>query len=256
MIQINNVSKSFDHGASYAVNQVTLDVTPSECLVILGTSGSGKTTLLKMITGLLPLTSGEIRFKETKISEISKTAMNEKIGFVFQHSGLFPHMTVFDNIALPLKISGKNKSFQIQRAEELINSVELDNSYLSRYPDELSGGQKQRINIARALAMNPDCLLMDEPFSALDAITRHSLHNEVKHLRSKFNKTIIFITHNIFEAFILADRIAIMHQGKLEQLDTPSEIVRKPASDFVNDYITQAFQPLQQNAHFLGDNNV
>lgn len=231
---MRGVTKTFDEGASYAVNDVSLDVAEGETMVLLGSSGCGKTTTLKLINRLVDLSDGEIEVDQMNIMEQNPVELRRSIGYVFQGIGLFPHMTVEENVSVVLKLTGVDRNKRRTRARELLNMVDLDpNTYADRFPGELSGGQQQRVGVARALAADPKYLLMDEPFGALDAITRDSLQKEVIRIKDKLNKTIVFVTHDIFEALTLADRIAIMHEGRLEQVGTSEDILSDPATDFV-----------------------
>lgn len=234
MISLRGVKKSFDEGTSFAVSDVSLEVAEGETMVLLGSSGCGKTTTLKMINRLVDLTDGEIFVDDMNIMEQDPVELRRSIGYVFQGIGLFPHMTVEENVSVVLKLTGTTKDKRRSRAHEMLELVDLPPSeYANRFPSELSGGQQQRVGVARALAADPKYLLMDEPFGALDAITRDSLQKELLKIKERLRKTIVFVTHDIFEALTLADRIAVMHEGKLEQVGTNEEILSNPASDFV-----------------------
>ncbi|WED43546.1 ATP-binding cassette domain-containing protein [Legionella cardiaca] len=235
MITLYNVSKSFDDKASYSVRNINLSIMDGETLVLVGSSGGGKSTLLKLINHSLKPTTGTIEIDGQLIQTYPKVQLRRSMGFVFQHIGLFPHMTVGTNIAIIMHLMKIPKEQRIKRVNELLHLVNLEpEKYFNRYPDELSGGEQQRIGVARALATNPKYILMDEPFAALDAITRESLQNEVIELKKKLKKTIIFVTHDINEAFRLADRIAVIHDGGLEQVGTTEEVLAHPASEFVS----------------------
>ncbi len=234
MITMHNVSKSFDGKISYSVKNINLTVVDGETLVLLGSSGGGKSTLLKLINHTLKPTSGRIEIDGKLIKKFNKIQLRRSMGFVFQHIGLFPHMTVAKNIAILMRLMKIPKDQRIKRVNELLELVNLEpEKYSNRYPDELSGGEQQRVGVARALATNPDYILMDEPFAALDAITREALQNEIIALKEKINKTIIFVTHDINEAFRLADRIAIMNEGYLEQVGSKEDVLANPATEFV-----------------------
>lgn len=234
MIRYEKASKSFDNGASFAVRDVTLSVADGETLVLLGASGCGKTTLLKMTNRLVEPSAGAIRIDGEDVSRIAPTSLRRRIGYVFQGVGLFPHMTVEENIAIIPKLLGWEKPQRTARARELLEMMDLDTaSFAGRFPDELSGGQRQRVGVARALAGDPEYLLMDEPFGALDAVTRDSLQKELLRLKKRLTKTIIFVTHDIFEALALGDRIAVLNAGRLEQVGSKEELVKNPASEFV-----------------------
>ncbi|KTD64334.1 ABC transporter ATP-binding protein [Legionella spiritensis] len=234
MITLKNVSKSFDEKETYSVKNISLSILDGETLVLLGSSGSGKSTLLNLINRAFKPTSGSIEIDDKPIEDYPKVQLRRSMGFVFQHTGLFPHMTVAKNIAIIMRLMKIPKEQRVQRVYELLQLVNLEpEKYYDRYPDELSGGEQQRVGVARALATNPDYILMDEPFAALDAITRETLQNEIIDLKKKLNKTIIFVTHDINEAFRLADRIAIMHEGRLEQIGAKEDVLQHPATDFV-----------------------
>lgn len=245
MIELRDLSKSFDGGQTWAVRDLSLSVNDGETLVLLGSSGCGKTTTLKMINRLIDPTAGAIHIDGEDILARSGVELRRRIGYVFQGIGLFPHMTVGQNInVVPRLLGWPRKKFR-HRCRELLEIVDLPADYAGRYPDELSGGQQQRVGVARALAADPKYLLMDEPFGALDAVTRDSLQQEVLDLKAKLGKTIVFVTHDIFEAITLADRIAVLHNGTLEQLGEPGEIINHPASDFVRELAEKPAQQLQ-----------
>ena len=234
MIRLEQVSKSFDDGRNWAVRDVSLQVDAGELLVLLGSSGCGKSTTLKMIIRLIDPTRGTIAVGGRDLKEQDPVRLRRSIGYVFQGIGLFPHMTLEENISVVLRLIGRPKKERHDRAGELMELVGLEPAaFMGRYPGELSGGQQQRVGVARALASDPACLLMDEPFGALDAITRDVLQQELLELKKRLGKTVVFVTHDIFEALRLADRIAVMHAGRLEQVGTPDEILSNPATDFV-----------------------
>lgn len=236
MININKVSKTYDGGKTYAVDHVSLNIKKGETIVIVGSSGSGKTTLLKMINRLIEPSSGKISINNKNIENINPIQLRRNIGYVFQGIGLFPHMTVAENIAIVLRLNKVPIIERKKRVAELLNLVNLDPKiFAQRLPIELSGGQQQRVGVARALASAPEILLMDEPFGALDAIARDVLQNELIELKKRLNKTIVFVTHDIFEAMRLADRLAIMNHGKLEQIGEKEIILRQPATAFVQE---------------------
>ena len=244
MIKLTHVTKTYNEGKNISVNDVSLTIQPGETLVLLGSSGSGKTTLLKMINRLIEPTKGHVEIDGIDVKSYPVEQLRRSIGYVFQQIGLFPHMTIAKNITIVLKLTHKPKAERIKRAYELLELVDLDpKTFAHRYPHELSGGQQQRVGVARALVANPNILLMDEPFGALDAITRDSLQQEILKLKAKLHKTIIFVTHDIQEAFRLADRIAVMHQGVLEQVGSKDDLIRHPATDFIRKLIAQPNQP-------------
>ena len=240
MIHLQHVYKTYNSGLNYVIEDISLEVAQGEILVLLGSSGSGKTTLLKMINRLVEPTHGEIFFQNKPIQDFPIEELRHAMGYVFQQIGLFPHMTVTQNVSTVLHLQKVSKEECRQRADELLKLINLDPYKFShRFPDELSGGQQQRVGVARALAADPAVLLMDEPFGALDALTRESLQNETIRLRDELNKTILFVTHDIQEAFRLADRIAVLHQGHLQQVSTPEELKQNPATEFVAQLLEQ-----------------
>jgi len=222
-----------------AVQNVSFEVNEGEVFVIMGLSGSGKSTLIRTIARLIEGTAGSILIDDENILTASKSRLIElrrnKLGMVFQHFGLFPHMTVLDNVAFPLKMQGKALTQRHARALEVLELVCLTGREMA-YPHELSGGQRQRVGIARALAVNPDVLFLDEPYSALDPLIRRQLQDEFLKLQAGLKKTSIFITHDITEALKLADRIAIMRDGVIVQIGTPDEIIVSPADDYVAEF--------------------
>lgn len=250
MLSIKQVSKSFDGGQHFAVDDVSFDVREGETLVLLGSSGCGKTTLLKLTNRLLEPTSGTIEVDGDNIAEQDPISLRRKIGYVFQGIGLFPHMTVEENVAMVPRLLGWPRRRRRERARELLRTVGLDpETYAGRLPSELSGGQQQRVGVGRALAADPDYLLMDEPFGALDALTRDTLQQELLAVKKRLRKTIVFVTHDIFEALAVGDRIAVLHGGRLEQIGTREEILKNPATDFVRELFAK---PAQQLAAYGG----
>jgi len=236
MIKLENITKSY--GGITAVKALSVEVKEGEFVVLLGPSGCGKTTTLKMINRLIAPTSGRIYVEEQDISTVNPIELRRQIGYVIQRIGLLPHMTISDNIALVPRLKGWSKDKRIKRADELLDMVGLDpETYRDKYPHQLSGGERQRIGVARALAVDPPILLMDEPFGALDPITRVQLQDEFLKLEEQVKKTVIFVTHDMDEAVRLADRIAIMDDGQLHQYATPMEILKHPADDFVAQFM-------------------
>lgn len=237
-IVFKRVSKQYPGAESPAVNQVDLSIGQGEFIVFLGPSGCGKTTLLKMVNRLYEPTSGTIEVDGVDISTLKEETLRRGIGYVIQQNGLFPHMRIEDNIAVIPRLLGWEKEKISQRIDELLEMVHLDPKiYRRRYPRQLSGGQQQRIGIARAMAANPSILLMDEPFGAIDAITRTSLQDELVRIQKQLKKTILFVTHDVDEAFRLADRIVVMQGGKVVQVDTPNAIAANPANDFIKQLV-------------------
>lgn len=222
-----------------AVQDASFDVARGELFVIMGLSGSGKSTIVRCISRLIEATGGQIDIDAEDILNASKSRMTElrrrKLGMVFQHFGLFPHMSVAENVAFPLKMQGQGKRERVERAHEVIELVGLGGREAS-YPRELSGGQRQRVGIARSLAVNPDIWFLDEPFSALDPLIRRQLQDEFINIQATLRKSIVFITHDIAEALKIADRIAIMRDGKIVQIGTPTEIVLRPVDDYVREF--------------------
>jgi osmoprotectant transport system ATP-binding protein len=241
MIEVKNITKTFD-GAT-AVDHVSFTVREGESLVLLGRSGCGKTTLLKMINRLLEPSSGEIRINGKLTQEGHPEELRRGIGYVFQNTGLFPHYTIAENIAIVPRLLGWDREKILQRTMSLMEKLHLPSTYLSSYPHQLSGGQQQRIGLARALAADPPILLMDEPFGALDPITRTSLQKDFKELDELKSKTIILVTHDVQEAFELADRICLMDKGRIVQAGKPEELLFHPADDYVKGFFDdQRFQ--------------
>jgi osmoprotectant transport system ATP-binding protein len=232
------VTKFYVGRDAAAVNDLSLEIPAGTFCMLVGPSGGGKTTALKMVNRLIPFDSGEIRIDGRSIADLPLTELRRGIGYVIQQVGLFPHMTVGDNIGTVPRLLGWSKQQTRERATELLELVGLEERDGSRYPAELSGGQRQRVGLARALAADPPVLLMDEPFGALDPITRFRLQTELRRLHNDVGKTIIFVTHDIDEAIRLGDRIAILREGGvLAQYDTPDAILAQPADDFVTQFI-------------------
>mgnify|MGYP002715400472 FL=1 len=238
MLSIKNLSKVYA-GGKKAVDNMTIDIESGDFIAFIGTSGSGKTTALRMINRMIESTEGEITIDGKNIKNLNPVELRRSIGYVIQQIGLMPHMTVKENIVLVPKLLKWSQEKKDEKARELIRLVDLPEEYLDRYPSELSGGQQQRIGVVRALAAEQDIILMDEPFGALDPITRDTLQDLVKELQQKLGKTFIFVTHDMDEAIKLADKICIMSKGKVVQFDTPDNILRYPANDFVRDFIGQ-----------------
>ena len=237
MIKFEQVSKVYTDGFK-AVDSVNFEVPEGEFLVLIGPSGSGKSTTMKMINRMIPHTNGTISIDGNDITKLNPSELRRNIGYVIQQIGLFPHYTIEKNIAIVPELKGWDKEKIKARVKELLLMVDLDPEvYGSRYPKELSGGQQQRVGVARALASDPRVLLMDEPFGALDPITRDQLQDQIISLQRKLKKTIVFVTHDMDEALKLGDRIAIMKDGNLLQIDTPEKILLEPASTFVEEFI-------------------
>ena len=236
IIRFDHVSKSY--GENLVLADFNLSINKGEFVTVIGSSGSGKTTMLKMINGLLTPTLGTIYVDGKDIARENQTLLRRNIGYVIQGIGLFPHMNVRKNIAYVPELKNRRDKKRTARAvERLIEVVGLEREMLERYPAELSGGQRQRICIARALAANPEILLMDEPFGAVDEITRKMLQNEIARIHQTLGVTIVFITHDIKEALKLGTRILVMNKGKVEQDGTPEEITLSPATAFVKELV-------------------
>ncbi|MBT2648940.1 betaine/proline/choline family ABC transporter ATP-binding protein [Bacillus sp. ISL-34] len=236
MLKIENVSKIYK-GGKKAVKNITLDIKKGEFICFIGPSGCGKTTTMKMINRLIEPSQGKILINGENIMDKDPVELRRQIGYVIQQIGLFPHMTILENITLVPKLLKWNEQKKKERALELLKLVDMGPEYLERYPYELSGGQQQRIGVLRALASNPPLILMDEPFGALDPITRDALQEEFKNLQRTLDKTIVFVTHDMDEAIKLADRIVILKAGEIVQVGTPDEILRNPANEFVEEFI-------------------
>jgi len=234
MISLEGVSKSY--GSKKAVDAVSLQANHKEILVLLGISGCGKTTTLKMINRLIEADTGTILIDGKNIKDQKPEHLRQSIGFVMQHSGLFPHYTVEQNIAITPNLLKWEKKKITDRTHELLEKLHLPENILKQYPNELSGGQQQRVGIARALIVDTPVLLMDEPFGALDTITKQAIHNEFKNLDELKNKTTILVTHDVIEAFELGQRICLMDNGKIIQIGSPTEILYNPENEFVKDF--------------------
>jgi osmoprotectant transport system ATP-binding protein len=239
MIVFDDVAKTYPNGIE-AVREFNLEMAEGETVVLLGSSGSGKTTTMKMVNRLIEPTSGVIKVNGMNVMDQEPTELRRGIGYAIQHVGLFPHMTVAENIGVVPRLLRWDSERIQNRVEELLNMVGLaPEEFCDRYPTELSGGQRQRIGVARALAADPPVVLMDEPFGALDPITREQLQNEFLALESEIMKTILFVTHDIFEAVRMADRIALLDAGELQQLATPAELIEHPGNEFVDQFLGQ-----------------
>lgn len=236
MLKFDHVSKVYE-GGTKAVDNINLEIDSGEFIVFIGPSGCGKTTTMKMINRLIETTEGTIYINGKNINDQDEVELRRSIGYVIQQIGLFPHMTIAENISLVPKLLHWPEDKRRARAEELLQLVNMRTEYLDRYPNELSGGQQQRIGVLRALAADPPLILMDEPFGALDPITRDGLQDEFKKLQQSLGKTIVFVTHDMDEAIKLADRIVIMRKGKIVQVGTPEEILSNPADEFVEEFI-------------------
>jgi len=238
MIRLENLSKTFPGQDQPAVDNLSMEIPEGEIVVFVGPSGCGKTTTMKMINRIIEPTSGRIFLQGEDVTKVNADKLRRRIGYVIQQIGLFPHMTIAENIATVPKMLGWEKKRISDRVDELLETVSMDLSYRDRYPKELSGGQRQRIGVARAMAADPPVLLMDEPFGAIDPITRERLQNEFLRLQAEIKKTIVFVTHDIDEAIKMGDRIAILQtRSRIAQFDTPERILTDPANEFVEDFI-------------------
>jgi len=247
VVEIKDISKGY-HQHQKVLNHLNLSINEGELITILGPSGCGKTTLLKLINKLIDFDEGEIYVKGKSIKTWDTIELRRSIGYVIQQIGLFPHMTIEDNVGYVLSLQGIKREERKERVYELIKLVGLNQELLKRFPSELSGGQRQRIGVARALAADPDIILMDEPFGAVDEIARTLLQDELLKLQKNLNKTILFVTHDIQEALKLGTRIVLMNQGKIEQIGTKEELLFHPASEFVKQFIgVKGFKSILDN---------
>ena len=245
MIELRRLTKRY--GDAEVVRSLSLTVAMGELLVLLGGSGSGKTTTLKMINRLIEPTSGDVLIDGTSAGSLEGHVLRRKIGYVFQKIGLFPHMSVAENVATPLVLAGWSKARIEARVAEILAMVDLEPALARRFPRELSGGQAQRVGVARALAAEPSVMLLDEPFGALDPVTRDKLQQSFLAIRRRLHLTAIFVTHDMVEALLIADRIAVMKEGDLVQIGTPRELLDAPASD----YVEQLFEMPRRQARIV-----
>ncbi len=237
MVEFKNVTKIYPKSKQPAVENINFKIDKGEFCCLIGTSGSGKTTLMRMINRMNSITKGEVLVNGKNVTEFNPVSLRRRIGYVIQNNGLMPHMTIRENIVLVPKLLKWPKEKLAEEAKRLIKMAELPESFLDRYPVELSGGQQQRIGVVRALAANQNLILMDEPFGALDPITRESLQTLVQNLQVQLGKTIVFVTHDMDEALKLATKIVVLRDGQLIQVGTPEEILHHPANDFVKSLI-------------------
>lgn len=249
IIDFRNVSKSY--GDNQVISNLNFKVDNGECIALIGPSGCGKTTMLKMINSMIEDYEGEIYYKGEELRKWDKISLRRNIGYVIQNIGLFPHKKIIDNISYVLEIKKVDKKLREEKARELIEMVGLDESYLLKYPRELSGGEKQRIGVARALAGSPDMVLMDEPFGAVDEITRKILQDEIIRIQKKLKKTILFVTHDIDEAFKIGDRIILFNEGVIVQDGSKEDMLFNPANEFVS-----KFFGLKNFTSYLSQTNI
>jgi osmoprotectant transport system ATP-binding protein len=237
-VEFDHASKVYPGTDEPAIGDLTLEVPPGELTIFIGPSGSGKTTAMRLVNRMIELTSGDVRVDGVSVRDQSPAQLRRGIGYAIQQIGLFPHLTVADNIATVPKLLGWDHGRIRTRTQELLELVGLEPAMGKRYPAQLSGGQRQRVGVARALAADPPLLLMDEPFGAIDPITRSRLQEEFRRLQSDLGKTVIFVTHDIDEALKLGDKIAVLKPGgELAQYASAEELVRSPADDFVEEFV-------------------
>ncbi len=237
MIEYRSISKTFSDGTE-AVRDFSLELPSHTTTVLVGSSGCGKTTLLRMVNRMVDPTQGHVLIDDVDIATKDRVKLRRSIGYVMQHAGLMPHRKVIDNVATVLRLNGVGRKEAHARAHEVLETVGLDASHASKYPSQLSGGQQQRVGVARGLAADPNILLMDEPFGAVDPIVRDELQRELLRLQRELDKTIVFVTHDIDEAFLLGDQVVILKQGgEVAQVGSPAAILADPADDFVRSFV-------------------
>ncbi len=237
MIRFSEVGKVFADG-TVAVGDFSLEVPSHQCFVLLGSSGCGKTTLLRMVNRMVDPTSGSVFFDDDDVATLDPVGLRRRIGYVMQSAGLLPHRTVLDNVTTVARLEGRPKKAAEARAMDLLDLVGLPTSVARRYPGQLSGGQRQRVGVARALAPDPNILLMDEPFGAVDPVVRAELQAELQRIQRELAKTILFVTHDVDEALLLGDQVLVLREGaEIAQQGTPDEVLLHPADDFVREFI-------------------
>ncbi len=237
MIEYRSVEKTFPDGTR-AVGDFDLTIDSHTTTVFVGSSGCGKTTLLRMVNRMVEPTSGQVLIDDEAVATRDRVELRRSIGYVMQHAGLLPHRKVIDNVATVLRLTGTGKRAAHERALEVLQTVGLDESHAGKYPGQLSGGQQQRVGVARGLAADPNILLMDEPFGAVDPIVRDELQAELLRLQRELGKTIVFVTHDVDEAFLLGDQVVILKKGgEVAQVGSPADILARPADDFVRSFV-------------------
>jgi len=237
MIEYRSIGKTFADGTE-AVGDFSLQLPSRTTTVFVGSSGCGKTTLLRMVNRMVDPSHGQVLIDDVDVATRNKVELRRSIGYVMQEAGLLPHRKVIDNVALMMRLKGASKKEARDRAHEVLETVGLDSSLTNRYPAQLSGGQQQRVGVARGLVTDPNILLMDEPFGAVDPIVRDELQQELLRLQRELDKTIVFVTHDIDEAFLLGDQVVILKKGgEIAQVGSPADILAKPANDFVSSFI-------------------
>ncbi|MDX1628104.1 MAG: ATP-binding cassette domain-containing protein [Fulvivirga sp.] len=251
MLEVQSLSKSYN--GQLAVADVSFTVAKGEVLVLLGTSGCGKTTTLKMINRLINKSSGKILFKGRDTDNVNPFQLRREMGYVIQETGLFPHYTVAKNIAVVPELLGWTKEKINQRIDELLDLTGLEQTFRERMPHELSGGQRQRVGLARALAADPPLVLLDEPFGALDPITRAEIQKEFARLEGALNKAMVMVTHDVAEAIALGTQICLMDQGEIQQIGTPKDLIFRPANDFVRQFFASKRMELEPAVITLND---
>lgn len=254
MIQLRNVTKKYDK--QEALRGIDLDIKEGECIVLIGPSGCGKSSLLKSINRMIDIDSGEIRVFNQSIESYRVEELRRKIGYCIQGVGLFPHLSVKENIAIVLRVLKWKEEDIDQRVNELLSMTELPLSYINKRPHELSGGEAQRVGVCRALATNPSILLMDEPFGALDPLTREKVQLAFKEIQKKLHKTVVFVTHDVEEAILLADRIALMQEGKILHLDTPNKFMNLDKNEYGSDFLGKDYSLRLLKRFTLSDLNL
>ena len=237
MIEYRSISKTFADGTE-AVTDFSLEIPSHTTTVLVGSSGCGKTTLLRMVNRMIDPTHGQVLIDDVDVATRDRVELRRSIGYVMQHAGLLPHRKVIDNVATVLRLNGVARKQANERAHAVLETVGLNSSHATKYPSQLSGGQQQRVGVARGLAADPNILLMDEPFGAVDPIVRDELQRELLRLQRDLDKTIVFVTHDIDEAFLLGDQVVILKQGGVvAQVGSPAEILANPADDFVRSFV-------------------